>query len=87
MFQVSTIATYGYFMVLLMGRQLLDNSRPIPQKVNYPFDLYVPVVMILEFLFYMGWLKVAEELINPFGEDDEDFELNYILDRNINVSF
>lgn len=32
---------------------------------------------ILELFFIMGWVKVAEALLNPLGEDDDDFECKY----------
>lgn len=82
--QVVTLAIYTYFLATVMGRQYLDPSKKLP---GHEVDLYVPIFTILQFFFYMGWLKVAEQLINPFGEDDDDFELNWCLDRNLQVSF
>lgn len=47
----------------------------------------VPILTILQFIFYMGWLKVAETMMNPFGEDDDDFEVNFMVDRNLQMSY
>ena len=53
----------------------------------HDYDYYFPVFASLEFVFYVGWLKVAETLINPFGEDDDDFDTNFLVDRNIQLCF
>ena len=49
--------------------------------------MFYPFFLTLQFAFFVGWLKVAETLINPFGEDDDDFELNRLIDRHIQVGF
>ena len=30
-------------------------------------------------------MQVAETLLNPFGEDDDDFDTYYLIDRNLQV--
>ena len=57
-----------------------------PFKDHTP-DFYFPFFTIIEFISYMGWIKVAETLLNPFGDDDEDFEINYIIDRNLQTCY
>ncbi|CAH1245778.1 BEST3 [Branchiostoma lanceolatum] len=82
--QVVTVAVYTFFVSCLMGRQWLDPAKQYP---GHEVDLYIPIFTILQFLFYMGWLKVAEQLINPFGQDDDDFETNWCIDRNLQISY
>ncbi|KAI5085665.1 bestrophin-4, partial [Silurus meridionalis] len=82
--QVVTIAVYSFFAFCLIGRQFVKPEKADDLKVHV--DLYVPVFTLLEFFFYAGWLKVGELIINPFGEDDDDFETNQLIDRNIQVS-
>ncbi|KAJ8913440.1 hypothetical protein NQ315_017184 [Exocentrus adspersus] len=78
--QVVTLAVYSYFLTNIMGHQWVEGGE-------YKFDLYFPVFTTLQFFFYVGWLKVAESLINPFGDDDDDFEVNWMVDRNLQVSY
>ncbi|XP_067446090.1 bestrophin-1 isoform X2 [Thunnus thynnus] len=80
---VATVAVYSFFLACLIGRQFLDPTQGYP---GHDLDFYLPVFTLLQFFFYVGWLKVAEQLINPFGEDDDDFETNWLVDRNLQVS-
>ncbi|GAB1862950.1 Bestrophin homolog [Camponotus japonicus] len=82
--QVVTLATYSFFAVALIGRQYIDG---VEKQFQLKIDKYLPIFTILQFFFFMGLLKVAEQLINPFGDDDEDFELNWLIDRHIKVSY
>ncbi|TRY79483.1 hypothetical protein TCAL_13651 [Tigriopus californicus] len=82
--QVVTLAVYSFLLSTLMGRQFLDTAKKFP---GHEVDLVFPIFTFLQFFFYMGWLKVAEALINPFGEDDDDFDTNWLIDRNLQVSY
>ncbi|XP_035729405.1 bestrophin-4-like isoform X1 [Vespa mandarinia] len=82
--QVVTLATYSFFAVALVGRQYIEGNQ---KQFQLKVDIYCPLFTILQFFFFMGLLKVAEQLINPFGDDDEDFELNWLIDRHVKVSY
>ncbi|XP_055608606.1 bestrophin-2 [Uranotaenia lowii] len=84
--QVVTLVLYSYFTAAIMGSQMIPTYDP---KTNsyHELDVYFPLFTALQFVFYVGWLKVAEVLINPFGEDDDDIELNWLIDRHIKASY
>uniref|UniRef100_A0A1I8HS65 Bestrophin homolog n=1 Tax=Macrostomum lignano TaxID=282301 RepID=A0A1I8HS65_9PLAT len=88
--QVATISVYGFFINTLLSRQYLNHTSVRAEfgpevSAKYAIDLYVPIDTLLQLFFYLGWLKVAEQMLNPFGEDDDDFECNFIVDRNLKV--
>ena len=80
MFQIVTLTVYSFFIASLLGQQYIF---PRDEEQDY----YFPIFTSLQFIFYVGWLKVAETLINPFGEDDDDFDTNYMVDRNLQFAF
>lgn len=75
--QVVTVAVYSYFAVALVAEQY---------KVEKEINLWYPFFLSLRFLFFFGWLETARALYNPFGNDDEDFKLDELIDRHIKVS-
>ena len=90
--------TTFYFVAKIFSKQFLipsDNSSLFPnatvaysnEKPFYKFtpDIYFPFFLFVEFFCIMGWIKVAETIINPFGDDDEDFQINHIIQRNMQV--
>ncbi|TKR70463.1 hypothetical protein L596_022491 [Steinernema carpocapsae] len=82
--QVVCLTVRLYFIIALLGRQDLDKAPD--EKYVDDLKIYVPVMTIFQFVFYMGWMKVAEALLNPLGDDDDDFEVNFLLDRNLQVA-
>ena len=83
--QVATITVYAYLIASLFGAQFLvprnleDVIFPATNatfSAKPPFDkhtpdAFLPIFTIIEFIAYLGWIKVAETLLNPFGDDDE----------------
>lgn len=67
--QVVAIATYGYFLICLVARQPKLDEKSMQKEICILF----PIFTTFQLLFYLGWLKVGQFLMNPFGEDDDDF--------------
>ena len=97
--QVVTLAVYSYFVAAIIGGQWINPTSPEAYEAAYGLavgedgkggarlDLFYPFFLTIQFAFFFGWLKVAETLINPFGEDDDDFELNRLIDRHCQVGY
>jgi len=79
--QVVHLAVYIHFGVRLVGDQWI-----MWRKEGDEVDLYYPIFLTFKFLFFFGWLNVAQTLYNPYGCDDEDFELIDLIKRHIKVA-
>ena len=68
---------------------ILDSFKTYSfDAVLFSFSVtYVPLFTLIEFIAYLGWIKVAETLLYPWGDDDEDFQVNYVIDRNFQVKY
>ncbi|XP_032789546.1 bestrophin-2 isoform X1 [Daphnia magna] len=77
--QVCTLSTYSYFIACLVARQYTGPSHQSLQDI----DIVLPIGTVMELVCYVGLLKVAEQIKNPFGDSDEDFDLNFLITRHL----
>ncbi|CAJ0577169.1 unnamed protein product, partial [Mesorhabditis spiculigera] len=84
--QVVNVSVYLYFCMALFAKQYLGRAgSPDDREVLYSVDYAIPFFAVVEFIIYCGWLKVAQVMLNPFGLDDDDFDIDMMVDRNLKV--
>lgn len=81
--QLVSIAVWSYFTAGLVAMQWMDSTSTLIDEP--PIDLYVPLFTVAQFICLVAWLRVAQDMLNPFGEKDDDLELNYCIDRNLQL--
>lgn len=90
-----------FFVSSVLGKQFLYPNKSVTNVLfpnatitfsdTKPYDnhtpvMYFPAFAVVEVICYGGWMKVAETLLNPFGDDDEDFAVDLLIERNIRVT-
>ncbi|XP_063886422.1 bestrophin-2-like isoform X2 [Scylla paramamosain] len=76
--QCGALLDWHQYNVPLVYTQYLDVALQYPR---YEADLVVPAFALLELVMYLGLHKVAETLINPFGDDDNSFDFLRFLEE------
>jgi hypothetical protein len=41
--------------------------KVVVNQFLFQIDIVFPVITVLQFIFFFGWMKVAGALLNPFG--------------------
>ncbi|VDN87816.1 unnamed protein product [Brugia pahangi] len=59
--QLIVLAVHTYFLVGAIARQYIISENA---KNKSTLDIYLPVMTIIQFVFYMGWLKVGLTIVD-----------------------
>ncbi|CAB3401987.1 unnamed protein product [Caenorhabditis bovis] len=81
--QSVNMCTVSYFIILCLASQRIYDDD---SEVTEAAETLVPLYNIIEFVVFNGWLKIAFVMLNPFGLDDDDFEVDTLIERNLMVS-
>uniref|UniRef100_A0A8R1HQI9 Bestrophin homolog n=1 Tax=Caenorhabditis japonica TaxID=281687 RepID=A0A8R1HQI9_CAEJA len=82
LFQSLTIFVYSTLIVNCFQMQ----GRIITSGKSGFSELFVESMSTLPFsMLYLSFQRISQVIINPFGQDDDDFEVQYLIDRHIKV--
>ncbi|CAJ0579620.1 unnamed protein product, partial [Mesorhabditis spiculigera] len=79
--QTQLITFVSTLYAILLTGQVMDMGfieRSFLQQSVWISLFYVS----LKLLIYVGWVKSFEVIMNPFGEDDDDFDVSQLVDRH-----
>jgi len=79
--QVVRFAVWIYFTLSLIGSQA-QKCEPYCNDKSEPYT-FIPIFLVLKFIFFFGWLEVAEAIENPFGNDADDFHICQLVSRHL----
>lgn len=90
--QVVSAAVITAFATSFISHQPLltikeENGRVVREMTDFYFLENSPFLAVIQFIVYSGWLRIAHSMINPFGEDDNDFDVNTLIDKNLIMSY
>lgn len=78
--QTMVVVVLSYLIITLFSYQ------PTIDENGYSFS-GLTISSLTNFIIYVGLMKVATVMLNPFGEDDDDFELNATIDRHMKAAY
>eukprot|EP00092_Neocalanus_flemingeri_P011927 GFUD01012859.1.p1 GENE.GFUD01012859.1~~GFUD01012859.1.p1 ORF type:complete len:435 (-),score=93.53 GFUD01012859.1:908-2068(-) len=81
--QAVWVAVYGWALISIVANQSRMHYRDNEASLVVTILLSFPGHELLMFLLIFGWLKVADILVDPFGNDFWDIDLVSTLDINI----
>jgi len=77
--QAVTLVVNIFAIVSLMGKQFFDFKEKL-----LVIDCYLPILPAMQYLAYLSWLRLGEVSVNPFGEDDDDFDIVSLFNNHVN---
>ncbi|WKX91836.1 hypothetical protein Q1695_010121 [Nippostrongylus brasiliensis] len=85
--QVVHICTIAYFGIACLANQNVPPDSGSRDNRSWMDEFVLPLYTIYEFVLFVGWLKVAQVMLNPFGMDEDDFEIDMLVDRNLQIGY